>query len=322
MNKTTLLEPRHDASMIQTYSSSGDRVVPGILLMLGFCVTAPLLDVAAKLASDIIPVGQITTFRFVIQAFLMFPFVLGMGFSLKFPRRLLPRMTLRALFLIISTYCFVAAISVMPLADALAIVFIEPFILLLLGKWLFQEQVGPRRLTASIVGFIGVCFVIQPSLAVFGFAALFPLGTAFSFAFYMLTTRSLSRDIHPVPMQLHTAVIGSLFCIPALFLADIYSIPTLDPVMPYGIYWVWLFGVGLWASISHIMMSYALKFAPSATLAPLHYLEIVSAVILGFLIFGDLPNKMSITGMFIIIGSGLYVVFRERKLERWQKHSS
>ncbi len=302
--------------MTKTFVPSGDRIVLGILLMLGFCVTGPLLDVAAKLASDEIPVGQITTLRFVIQSVLMFPVVLGLGFSLTYPRSLVPHMTMRALFLIISTYCFVAAVAVMPIADALAIVFIEPFILLLLGKWLFQEQVGPRRLIASLVGFIGVCFVIQPSLAVFGLVALYPLGTAFFFAFYMLMTRSLSRKIHPVPMQMHTAIAGSIMCIPVMFFADIYAWPTLDPVMPFGIYWVWLFGVGLWATISHMMISFALKFAPSATLAPLHYLEIVSAVIFGYAIFGDLPNAMSITGMTIVIGSGLYVFHRERQLAR------
>ncbi len=296
--------------------SSTDRVVLGIGLMIGFCITAPLLDVASKLAAEEIPVGQITTARFVVQAVLMLPVLWILKFPLRFAPKLLPKMALRALFLLTSTYCFVAAIAVMPIADALAIVFVEPFILLLLGKWLFQEQVGIRRLGASIVGFVGVCLVIQPSLAVFGLVALYPLGTAVSFAFYMLITRSLSKDINPVPMQLHTAVLGSAMCLPILVAAHGLEIPSLAPVMPQGIFWLWLFGVGLWASISHMMMSFALKFAPSATLAPLHYLEIVTALILGYVIFSDFPNTLALVGTAIIVASGLYVFHREQVLER------
>ena len=296
--------------------SSTDRVVLGIGLMIGFCITAPLLDVASKLAAEEIPVGQITTARFVFQAVLMLPVLWILKFPLRFAPKLLPKMALRALFLLTSTYCFVAAIAVMPIADALAIVFVEPFILLLLGKWLFQEQVGIRRLGASIVGFVGVCLVIQPSLAVFGLVALYPLGTAVSFAFYMLITRSLSKDINPVPMQLHTAVLGSAMCLPILVAAHGLEIPSLAPVMPQGIFWLWLFGVGLWASISHMMMSFALKFAPSATLAPLHYLEIVTALILGYVIFSDFPNTLALVGTAIIVASGLYVFHREQVLER------
>ena len=74
----------------------------------------------------------------------------------------------------------------------------------------------------------------------------------------------------------------------------------------------WLFGVGFWGSLSHICMTYALKFAPSATLAPLHYVEIVSAVTFGYLVFGDFPNSMTWVGIAVISTSGLYVIHRER----------
>ena len=94
------------------------------------------------------------------------------------------------------------------------------------------------------------------------------------------------------------------------------AIPALMMAQPEGIVWLWLFGVGFWAAVSHMCMTYALKFAPSATLAPLHYLEIVVAVILGYLVFGDFPNVMTWIGISIIIGSGLYVLWRERAAAR------
>ena len=291
---------------------STDRILTGVALMLGFCVTAPLLDVAAKLASDSVPVGQITAARFIGQCALMAPFVWILGLSLRVGPALWPALVARALLLLISTFCFIAAISVMPLADALAIVFVAPFIVLLVGKYYLGEDVGPRRAWAALVGFIGVLLVIQPSFAAFGAVALFPLGTAVGFAFYILVTRGLSRRMHPVTLQFHTGLVAGLLCLPVLVLAQGSGSPMLDPVWPEGIAWLWLLGVGFFATISHIMMTYALSLAPSATLAPLQYLELPVATLLGYLVFSDFPNLLTLTGITIIIGAGLYMIHRER----------
>jgi drug/metabolite transporter (DMT)-like permease len=303
-------------SQANTYTPSHDRIVLGVVLMVAFCVTAPVLDMFSKLSADTIPVGQITTARFIVQAIIMLPVVIILRDQLWLPRAMFPALIMRALFLIASTYCFVAAIAVMPIADALAIAFVEPFLLLLFGKYVYGETVGPRRLGASVVGFIGVIMVIQPSFAVFGFVALYPLGTAVFFGLYMLATRSISRQLSAIAMQYHTAWIGAVICVPIMIVADGSGIATLDPIMPQGIYWFWLIGVGAAAALSHIFMSYALSFAPSSTLAPLHYLEIVSAVALGYFVFGDLPNRMAVMGMCVIIASGLYVIYREQKIAR------
>ena len=265
-----------------------DRILLGVVLMLGFCLTAPFIDVGSKAAAATIPVGQITLARFIVQGAIMLPVLLVMGLSLRIPRASLGRLALRAIYLIVSTYCFVAAVQVMPIADALAIVFVEPFILLLLGRFFFSEPVGSRRLTASLVGFCGVILVIQPSFSAFGAVAFFPLATALTFALYMLVTRSLSQNLHPIPLQFHTALTGTILCLPFLIWGSATESPLFAPVMPVGIYWLWLFAVGAFASISHLLISYALKFAPSTTLAPLHYLEIVSALFFGYLIFNDI----------------------------------
>lgn len=300
-----------------------DKTLQGILLMLAFCALAPLLDVAAKLAAEAgVPVGQITTARFVVQSALMLPVVLVMGLTLRLSRKALALTSLRALFLLVSTYAFVSGIQVMPIADALAIVFVEPFILLLLGRWIFGDHVGPRRIAACAVGFCGALLVIQPSLAVFGLVAFWPLVTAFLFAFYMLVTRAISAWMHPVTMQFHTSWTGLLLCLPIMVLANGSGHPELDPIWPDGWNWLWLFGVGFWAAVSHMCMTYALKFAPSATLAPLHYSEIITAVILGYLIFGDFPNRVTWAGIAVIVASGLYVIHRERLAARVKRASA
>jgi drug/metabolite transporter (DMT)-like permease len=187
---------------------------------------------------------------------------------------------------------------------------------LLVGKFYLGEDVGPRRVAAALVGFVGVLFVIQPSFSAFGAVALFPLGTAFGFAFYILVTRGLSRQVHPVTLQFYTGLIASVACLPVLALAQGTGFDLLDPVWPQGIAWTWLFGVGFFATVSHMMMTYALSWAPSATLAPLQYLELPVATLLGYLVFGDFPNTLTLTGITIIIGAGLYMIHRERVTAR------
>ena len=280
--------------------------------MLVFCLLAPLLDVASKLATADIPVGQITAARFIVQGALMVPVMVMMRIEWTLSKRIVKYVALRAFLLILSTYCFVMAVTVMPIADALAIAFVEPFILLWLGKALFKDEVGPRRIGASVVGFCGALLVIQPSLNAFGLVALFPLGTAFAFAAYMLTTREMAGYMHPVAMQQHTSLMGIVMCLPIMLFANGTGWAEFDPVMPQGLNWLWLFGVGFWAAISHMSMTYALKYAPSATLAPLHYFEIVAAVGLGYAVFGDFPNMMTWGGIGVIVASGLYIIYRER----------
>ena len=292
--------------------TTSDRTLTGIALMLVFCLIAPLIDVASKLAAQAVPVGTVTLGRFVVQAFLMAPILLLMGTGFRLPGRAFALTALRALVSVLSTYCFIAALRVMPIADALAIAFLEPFIILLIGRLVLKEQVGPRRLGAAVVGFLGSLLVIQPAFAHFGLVALFPLGTAFSFALYILITRALSRLVHPVAMQFHTALLAGLLCLPLLALGPSLGEPSLHFILPQGLFWVWCASVGVAATVSHMAMTYALKFAPSSTLAPLHYLEIVPAALFSYLVFGDFPNALTWCGIAIIVGSGLYVIHRER----------
>ena len=292
--------------------SASASVITGVTLMLGFCLTAPLLDVAAKLASSTVPIGQITAARFIVQCALMAPFIWVMGLSLHVEREQWIALVSRALLLLFATFLFIATIRVMPLADALAIVFVAPFIVLLVGKFYLGEDVGPRRVGAALVGFVGVLFVIQPSFTAFGAVALFPLGTAIAFALYILVTRGLSRKIHPVTLQFHTGLIASLFCTPILILADGSGSELFDPVWPTEIALLWLLGVGFFATLSHMMITYALSLAPSATLAPLQYFELPVATFFGYLVFNDFPNTLSLIGIMIIISAGLYMIHRER----------
>lgn len=282
-----------------------------VLLMLGFVATAPLIDVSAKLAARTLPVGEVTAARFVVQLAVMLPFALVAG-SLAVPRGAWWRLALRGAMLLASTFCFVSAIDVMPLADALAITFVMPFVLLAMGAAM-GERVGPQRVIASLVGFGGCLLVIEPKFDDFGLAALWPLGTAVTFALYMIVTRSLGARIGLAAMQVHTSWIAAAMALPVLALAEGSGHPALDPAWPQGWAWAWLAGTGVASALAHFLMTAALARAPSATLAPLNYLEIVAAVGFGYLIFGDLPNGRTWMGIALIVGAGLWVIARERR---------
>lgn len=295
---------------------SADRPVAGILLMIGFTLTAPVMDAFAKLAADTIGVGQIVAFRFGLQAALLLPAALVLA-QLSWPDRADWGLhVVRAALILVATASFFTALGVMPIADAIAIFFVEPFILTLLGALFLGESIGWRRIAACAVGFAGALLVIRPSLAVFGPVAALPLVTALCFAFYMVLTRRIARRIPPVALQFWTALAATALILPLLWFARGTGIAPLSTVMPGGTAWIWLIGVGAVASVSHLMISFALRFAPAATIAPLQYLEIVAATALGYFIFADLPDTQTFAGIALIVASGLYVFLRERRLER------
>ena len=145
----------------------------------------------------------------------------------------------------------------------------------------------------------------------FGFVVFYPLGTALGFAFYISSTRSLSKHLDHIRLQAYTSLLGTLICAPLLLLSNLADISELQIVIPENVFWVWLLGVAVFGTVSHLFISYALKFASSTTLAPLHYLEILSAVLLGYLVFGDIPDSTALYGMIVIIFSGIYIFLRE-----------
>ncbi|MBN2906103.1 MAG: DMT family transporter [Rhodobacteraceae bacterium] len=293
-----------------------DRIVPGILLMIGFTVTAPVMDSFAKLASASIPVGQIVAARFAVQVLVLVPLAGALGMLAWPGPRAAALHMLRAGLIVAATLAFFTALSRMPLADAIAIFFVEPFILTLLGALFLGESVGWRRITACTVGFAGALLVIRPSFAAFGPVALLPLLTALCFASYVVLTRQVARRMAPVALQAWTALAALVLILPVLWVFAGSGVAPLDPVWPRGMAWAWLAGVGLAATVSHLFISSALRLAPAATIAPLQYLEIVAAAGLGYAIFGDLPDAQSLTGIAIIMGAGLYVFVRERQLSR------
>lgn len=297
-------------------STKQDRVGLGIALMVAFSVTGPMIDVFGKLAGDVIPVGEIVFARFTIQSLALVPLALVLGHLHRPGRAEVALHLARAALILLATGFFFSALRFMPIADAMSIFFVEPLLLTLLGGLLLGEPVGWRRITASIIGFGGALLVIKPKFAELGLVSTLPLGTALFFAFYMILTRRMAREMSPVTLQAYTAVAAFALMVPILWAFDGSGVGPLDPVWPDQRYMLYLLGVGIAATIAHVFISFALANAPAATIAPLQYLEIVGATGLGYLVFGDFPDALTFVGIAVIVGSGLYVFIREQALAK------
>ncbi len=293
-----------------------DNPLLGILLMFGFCIVAPMGDAVAKLLGGKVPLGQLLFIRFAIQALVLIPLILLTGRHWRMRGRVLTLTALRTILHILGIGMMFSALMYLPLADAVAIAFIMPFLMLILGHFVLGEEVGMRRLLACGVGFLGTLLVVQPSFSEVGWPALLPLGVAVNFSVFMLVTRQIARDTDPVGLQAVSGVMAVCLIGPFLLLVPADALPVLAWQDPTPGTWGLLLGIGLLGTLAHLLMTWSLRYAPSATLAPMQYLEIPIATVIGFAVFGDLPNPLATIGICVTIAAGLYIVIRERAMMR------
>lgn len=295
---------------------TADRPLPGILLMLGFCFVAPMGDATAKLLGETVALGLLLVVRFGMQAVLLIPLVVLGGRIWRMRGKELALAALRTVLHVAGIGMMFTALRFLPLADAIAIAFVMPFIMLLLGKFVLGEEVGVRRLLACCIGFIGTLLVIQPSFAEVGWPALLPLGVALDFALFMLVTRAIARDSDPISLQAVSGIMACALLLPLLFLLRNSGLPGFDVAWPTSREWYLLALVGVLGTLAHLLMTWALRLAPSATLAPMQYLEIPFATLIGWIVFRDLPDDLALLGIVVTVAAGLYIVLRERTMSR------
>jgi drug/metabolite transporter (DMT)-like permease len=289
-------------------------ITTGISLMILAMLVAPLIDVFSKLATDTASPTLITAARFVVQGLCMLPIVVWTGSWRAFSWRMSFYHAIRAALITLSMVCFVATLAVMAVADAVAIFFVEPIILTILSSIFLKETIGWRRYTACIVGFIGAMIVIRPSFQEIGYVALLPVITAFCIAIFAIMTRALAHREDPWAMQFQMSMWGIPICALLLLIGNASGVGFLAPSIPDLTTFSWMVGVGLFAALSGLLAVYAYRAAPASVIAPLQYFEIISATLFGWLIFGDFPDAIKWIGISIIIGSGLYIIWRERRV--------
>lgn len=286
-----------------------DRPLLGILFVIIFCAVIALADALAKLLGATVALLLLVASRFLIQAIILAPLTRLRDLAALRDPVTLRRAILRAALHVAGIYAMYRALLVLPLADAVAIAFIMPFILLLLGHFFLGEEVGRLRFAACGVGFGGTILIIQPNFVAVGWEVLWPVLVAFIFALFMVISRDVTRKVPPIALQCVSGAMASVVLVPLALLAPIsFDLPAET--------WGLIAVMGVVGAGAHLAMTYSLKFAPASTLAPLQYLEIPFATLMGWLFFQDLPNGLATLGICITVGAGLFMIQRERATAR------
>jgi drug/metabolite transporter (DMT)-like permease len=262
------------------------------------------MDAGSKLLAEGYSIIQILWVRFLSQALIAGWLAACHGLVLGLRTRHVWLQSLRSLILVVEIGLFILAITVLPLANAHAILAVTPLLVTALSVPILGERVGWRRWSAIGVAFVGMLIILRPGFGAMHPMALVALSCALMFALYQILTRMVGRDDPPMTTLFYTALVGAI---------------GLTAVGPF--YWSWPDARG-WAlfamvaglgSSGHFLLIKALQLAPASVLQPFSYTVLVWATIVGFVVFGSLPDWPTMLGASIIVASGLYALYRERK---------
>lgn len=280
-------------------------VAPAIAILM-IVTTGGLLagmDVTAKFLALELPIFLVLWGRYFFHSVITFSVYAGKRRSLAFLRARRPGLQLiRAASLFCATTFMYIAITHMPLGDAAAIQFMAPVLVTLLSGVFLGEHVGPRRLVAVALAFIGVILVARPGSGVLGWAALYPVVTAISLAVYMLMTRIIRTKDNPDSTTFYSTAVGAL----VLTVMMPFFWQPLEPMQ-----WGLMVTMGVAGAAGHYLLVKAFHSAEASMLAPFTYSQVVGAIAWGYLVFGDVPSIWTTCGATLIIGSGIYVWYRE-----------
>jgi drug/metabolite transporter (DMT)-like permease len=281
-----------------------DALSRGILMMCFAVLSFAAMNTFTKELRPELPVIVIIWGRYFFHLLLIF---------IMFPRRIPTLLDcsdkllqiVRSVLVLLATACMFFALGYMPLADAVAITFVAPLLIVALSAVLLKEVVGPRRWGAVIVGFIGVMVIIRPGAGTFQIAALLPLTAALLYAIFQIITRIISHRSDPLNMLFYTAVTGAV--VMTAIVPFSWQTPSYDQ-------WLMLVAIGLLGGLGHYALIRAYERSETSLVAPFAYTEIIWATLLGFMVFGDFPDIYTFLGTVIIITSGVYILQRERKM--------
>ena len=278
----------------------------GILWMLLTFLLFASLNVPAKYLTLSYPVVQVVWARFASQA-LMVAVVLGPRISHVMVSGRLGLQMGRSLLMLFTTTMFFAGLSLIPLAEASAIMFVAPILVTVLSVPLLGERVGPWRWAGVAAGFAGAVIIIRPGMGVVQLAAFLPLGAACGHAFYQIATRELSRT---------DQALTTLFYTPLAGLAATSAVVPFLWIQPDLEGWLLMTLMGLFGGLGHFALIKSLTAAPVAIVAPFSYTNLIWATAYGYLFFGDLPDGWTVFGAIVIVLSGLFIFYRETRKRR------
>lgn len=280
----------------------------GIALMLGALLCFSCLDAGAKYLNHHMDTLQVVWGRYTSAFLLAFLFVNPWTRPGLTRTHRLPLQLGRSVLLLLSTVFNFIALRYLQLDQTTSIMFSTPFIVALLAGPMLGEWIGQRRWLAILVGFSGVLVITRPGLGGIHPAALFSVAGAFCYALYNITTRILSRTDSSETTLFYSNFLG---CVAMSLVLPFVWTRLSDPFVIF-----LLIAIGGFGAFGHYLLILAHRLAPAGILAPFIYSQIVWMVAFGYFFFDQLPNAYTLLGASIVIGSGLYLLFRESRMAR------
>jgi drug/metabolite transporter (DMT)-like permease len=266
--------------------------------------TFTCLDTTSKYLAQHYPVAGIVFVRYIVQMLLMVIVLaprMGMGLVRTTNLRL---QVVRGVILTLSSLAFLSALAHMPLAEAASIAFMTPIIIAVLAGRVLNEKVGPRTWLALAGGFTGVLLIVRPGGGFFTWAALLPLLSALFMAFYQMLTSKLAGRDAPLTTLFYPALIGTAL-VPVAAPTQLVLPTTLGHAALFLL-------IGVLGGLGHLLLIQAHHYAPSSMLSPFMYAQLIMALFLGWLVFGQLPDALAMLGMATIAASGLVLILAHR----------
>lgn len=283
------------------------RPLIGIALMLAAMAILPFIDVIAKkLGQAGMPILIVVWARALFGGLMTLPFALRAEGARAFRPAQPWHHLARACLLFGATFLFFEALKHLPIADALAIFFVNPLVIVILSALVLRERVGPRRWAAVAVGFVGTLIIIRPGLVEVNPGTIYALGAGVALGSYFVMTRQIAGAADAMVLTFQTSAIGAVLM--TLALPFLWQSPT--PVQ-----WVMLAGLGVIATLGHVLITRAYEHAEASLLAPLAFSEIIMATVVGWWFFSDLPDRWTVLGVAILIASAIYISIRERRVK-------
>lgn len=281
-----------------------------IALMCGAVTVFSTLDASAKYLADTlqVPVLQVIWMRFLVNALLCIAILAVWHGKSAFISSKPRHQIIRSVLLAVTTACNFAALKYLRLDQTVTIFFLTPLLVAALAGPILGEWIGWRRLLAILTGFIGVIFVTRPGFGGIHWAVLFSFGAMLTYALYGIHTRYMTGHDSAEVNLFYTAIAGAVLGAP-------YGIAVWEWPQD-NLTWALFFWAGLTGLIGHWLLVLSYKYAPAPVVTPFVYVGLISMIILGYIIFGDVPDIWTLLGGAVVIGSGLYLYFRERALER------
>jgi drug/metabolite transporter (DMT)-like permease len=290
-------------SVARKAPARADRPFKGIALVLASTVFLGASDVTAKYLSATLPSIEIAWIRFLVFALIMTPAMMPGSplFAMSTDRLRLHLM--RGLTILGSSLFFISGLRFLPIAEASATGFVAPLLVTALSIVFLNEKVGLRRWIATGVGLIGVIIILRPGTGAFHPAAFFPLVSALAWACTLIMTRMMSGTERAITTMAYSSMVG-LVILSAL-VPYVWVTPTWHDIA-FGIF------IGVASTAGQWIVVLAFRYADASVLAPFSYTQLLWVSVLGFFIFGEVPDAYTITGAAFIVASGLYTAHRER----------